>query len=218
MSVSFLFPLEIKMSDTSILEPPFKMIVTGASDCGKTYYLLQMLEQDYKGVFDRIFILCPTLTWNSTYMEWKHINDQDVFLLEIDHEQMENTLKMVSEAAKGTNSLIICDDLASGQTIKNSTSELVRLAFSGRHYGISVIVLTQHITAVSFKLRTQIQKYVLFYPGSHAEQELIFKHIISDVNRKEFGRMMKQLRDNDYARLEILKKRPYTTQVVIPRV
>ena len=38
------------------METPFHMIITGMTACGKTHYLLKMLEEDYKGHFDHIFI------------------------------------------------------------------------------------------------------------------------------------------------------------------
>ena len=54
-------------------------------------------------------------------------------------------LKYVVDLLKGSNSLIILDDCASGQDIKNRTSEVVKLGFSARHYGLSTIVVTQQL-------------------------------------------------------------------------
>ena len=58
-------------------------------------------------------------------------------------------LKYVSYVYKGSNSLIILDDCATGQSVKNRVSELVRLAFSARHYNLSAIVITQQLTSVA---------------------------------------------------------------------
>ena len=37
------------------MDTPFNMIIAGMTVCGKTYYLLNMLENEYKGHFDYIF-------------------------------------------------------------------------------------------------------------------------------------------------------------------
>ena len=58
-------------------------------------------------------------------------------------------LHFVQEIYKGTSSLIILDDCASSQDVKNRTSELVKLAFSARHYGLSTIVITQQLSSIA---------------------------------------------------------------------
>ena len=61
------------------METPFNMIIVGMTGCGKTYYLLNMIENDYKGHFDNIFLICPTYNYNKTYQEWKHKDDKNFF-------------------------------------------------------------------------------------------------------------------------------------------
>ena len=63
------------MSETSeaskqTLETPFNMMKVGMTGCGKTHYLLSMLEEEYFGHFECIFLICPTYNWNKTYQEW----------------------------------------------------------------------------------------------------------------------------------------------------
>ena len=48
------------------MNTPFHMIIVGMTACGETHYLLEMLEQDYNGHFDYIFIVSPTLEDNKT--------------------------------------------------------------------------------------------------------------------------------------------------------
>ena len=43
------------------------MIIAGITACGKTHYLLEMLELDYMKHFDYVILLCPTFEWNKTY-------------------------------------------------------------------------------------------------------------------------------------------------------
>ena len=43
---------------------PFHMLIVGMTACGKTHYLLKMLEENFKRHFDHIFFVCPTFLEN----------------------------------------------------------------------------------------------------------------------------------------------------------
>ena len=101
------------------------MIIVGMTACGKTHYLLEMLEKEYKNHFDYIFIVCPTLEDNKTYQNWKYLKDFDVFKLPCHHNEVEEILRQIVTFAKNTNSLVILDDCAASKDVKNRTSELV---------------------------------------------------------------------------------------------
>ena len=107
-----------------------------------------MLEQEYKGHFDYIFIVCPTLEDNKTYQNWKYLNDPGVFELACEHDEVEKFLQDIVRFVKNnknTKSLIVLDDCAASKDVKNRTGEMVRLAFHGRHIGLSTIVVTQQL-------------------------------------------------------------------------
>ena len=80
--------------------------------CGKTHYLLDMLEKEYENHYDYIFIVCPTLEDNKTYQQWKYLTNPDVYELPVTHDNVENILREITHFAKNTNSLIILDDCA----------------------------------------------------------------------------------------------------------
>ena len=86
--------------------------------CGKTHYLLNILERDYKGHFDYIFIVCPTLEDNKTYQNWKYLQDPKVFELPCVHDDVERTIREIVNFVKNTNSLIVLDDCASSKDVK----------------------------------------------------------------------------------------------------
>ena len=102
---------------------PLNMIIVGVTGCGKTYYLLKMLENNYKDHFEYIFLICPTYLWNKTYQEWKYKDDKNFFPIPCDQDEVEKFLKFVTHHFKDTNSLIILDDCASSQYVKNRSSE-----------------------------------------------------------------------------------------------
>ena len=191
------------------------MIIVGMTACGKTHYLLNMLEKEYKHHYDYIFIVCPTLEDNKTYQQWKYLTDPDVYELPVTHDNVENTLREITHFAKNTNSLIILDDCASSKDVKNRTSELVKLGFSGRHIGLSTIVVTQQLTSIAKPYRMNISKLVTFYNACKDDMKYIFNNYLN-VEKDEEKRIIDTLKNNDYARLEILTTRPYTHQVIIP--
>ncbi len=94
------------------METPFNMMIVGMTGCGKTYYLLEMLEKEYFGHFDYIFLICPTYLWNKTYQEWLYKDSEKLYPIPCDQNSVEDFTKYIADNFKGTNSLIILDDCA----------------------------------------------------------------------------------------------------------
>ena len=97
------------------METPFNMIIVGMTACGKTHYLLSMLEKDYMKHLEYIILLCPTFEWNKTYNECKYKDDKDFIAIPCGQDSIDCVLKYVVDIFKGINSLIILEDCASGQ-------------------------------------------------------------------------------------------------------
>ena len=106
---------------------PFHMIIVGMTACGKTHYLLKILEENYMNHFDFIVIICPTFKYNKTYQNWNYLDDSEVFPIVCEHDEVENKLQSVAKIARGSNTLIILDDCAASQTVKNRTLMLIRI-------------------------------------------------------------------------------------------
>jgi len=53
--------------DSPYLKEPFNMIISGITNCGKTKYVLDLIEFEYRHYYDYIVIICPTYLWNKTY-------------------------------------------------------------------------------------------------------------------------------------------------------
>ena len=193
------------------METSFHMIVLGMTACGKTHYLLKMLEEDYKGHFDYIFIVCPTLEDNKTYQNWKYLDDPDVFPIACEHDEVDDKLQTIVKLANG---LIILDDCASSQSVKNRTSELVKLAFHGRHMGFSTIVITQQLTSIAKPYRDQMSKIVTFYNPDAEDEQVLFRKYMSKVKDKD--EIREKLEKIKYARLEITLRVPRSHKVVVP--
>ena len=200
---------------TKKLDTPFHMIIAGMTACGKTHYLLEMLEKNFKGYFDFIYIVCPTLRENETYKNWKFLSDPDVFAVPCEHDDVEDFLTMIVGHAKGIKSLIILDDCAFTQTVKNRTGELVKLVLHGRQIGISTIVITQQLTFIAKAYRDNVSKIVFFYCPRKNDRKNIFENYLH-VDKEEEKKILEELKNKKYAGLEILTIHSYTHKVVVP--
>ena len=57
-------------------------MIVGVMACGKTEFLLCLLETEYKNHLEFIVILCPTILDNKTYLSRKWIlDDKNVFIV-----------------------------------------------------------------------------------------------------------------------------------------
>ena len=68
---SSLFPLE-----------PHSAIIAGQTGCGKTVFILDLLEHQYHHVFDHIVILCPTVPHNQSYKRSWIWSDPQVYIID----------------------------------------------------------------------------------------------------------------------------------------
>ena len=128
---------------------------------------------------------------------------------------MESYLEIIKNFAKGTKSLIVLDDCASSQSVKNRTSELIKLAFHGRHVGLSTIVVTQQLTSIAKPYRMNVSKVAFFYTARKDDRKDIFENYFC-VEKDEEQSIMGTLKNDKHARLEILTVFPYTHRVVVP--
>lgn len=185
-------------------------LINRKSGCGKTYFLLKYLEKECQSKYDHIYIIYPTFSINSTWQSWKYKNDPGVTVLET--REVNKAIKMViHKKSKNSKALLILDDVAATKDIKSQSSELVSLGFSGRHYGISTIVLTQQLTSVAKAYRENISYLVTFYtPGKKDTKVIADDFLDPDANAEK---IRKELRDNKYARLEINLEAPYDWKI-----
>ena len=70
----------------NLLKFPHSAMFVGVMACGKTKFLLQLLETEYKNHFEFIVILCPTILNNKTYLSRKWILDDKNVLIVCDME------------------------------------------------------------------------------------------------------------------------------------
>ncbi|WP_375666004.1 ATPase/DNA packaging protein, partial [Bartonella sp. CL41QHWL] len=134
-------------------------------NCGKTYFALDLLEKEYRHKFQNIVIFCPTYFNNKTYERKWIYQDKNVYI--VNPEAVASNLDLVLQFATltfaGSNTLFLIDDCANLRDTKKKVSELCNLAFSGRHYNLTVWLLVQKYNSVVKDYRENIRILVLFF-------------------------------------------------------
>ncbi|CAG2187356.1 RNF213 [Mytilus edulis] len=141
---------------------PHCAIICGQTGCGKTEFVLDLLEGEYSGVFKYIIILCPTIQWNKAYKnrEWI-VREANGSLYE--EEKLQELLRMFFKKYAGHSTLYIIDDCSATKRTNKEKDMLSELAFSGRHAEQSVWVISQRYNSVLKDLREQTKWLCMFY-------------------------------------------------------
>ena len=122
--------------------------ICGQTGCGKTVFILDLLEGPYRGFFQYIAVLCPTIRHNKTYQQCPWIwTDLEVYLLD-PGERLHDYFRAFYHVFMGEPTLYIIDDCSASTALTKNKDMLSMLAFSSRHAEQSVWVLTQKYNPV----------------------------------------------------------------------
>ena len=55
---------------------PHTAIITGSTGCGKTYFVMNLLLNEYLNYFQIVIVICPTFLDNDTYIEYRYLFDR----------------------------------------------------------------------------------------------------------------------------------------------
>ena len=143
---------------------PHSVMFVGCISCGKSEFLLQLLETEYKNHFEFIVILCPTIAENKTYLSRKWIlDDKNVFIVYKVEGKLNEWIRLFKNMSKGHQTLFIIDDCSAECEINKKRDALSELAFNGRHRNHSLWVLTQKYNSISKDVREQVKWLCLFF-------------------------------------------------------
>ena len=136
--------------------------------------------------------------------------DDDFFVDILDPNELSNHLKFWHrQFPKDTQTLLILDDIACGDDVKKRTSELVKLAFSGRHDNMSVWLLSQQLTSVSKPFRENIGALVVFYTPSKSDLEAILSDYGGEITKEQLQEYMRHLKTHPHSKMIFSLRYPY---------
>ena len=147
------------------LQPHCAMIV-GRRGSGKSIFACQLLETQFREHFDSIVIICPTFKINKAYSNRPWIkNDKNVHIVSnLEKFNLNEVLIYLSKKFECCgHTLFLIDDCAFLGDVRHKETALNKLAFTSRHAGISIWVISQKYNAVSKDFREQISWMALFY-------------------------------------------------------
>jgi len=107
------------------------MLISGITGCGKTYFELDLLQNEYNGKFDHIVILCPTFLFNKTYNI--PFTYKDSSIISPINDNLNSVLQKISNKFSDPKeqTLILLDDCANLYDAKIKSTALTKLAFHG---------------------------------------------------------------------------------------
>ena len=114
----------------NLLKFSHSAMFVGVTACGKSQFLLQLLETVYKNHFEFIVILCPTILDNKTYLSRKWIfDDKNVFIVCDIEGKLIELIKLFKSALKGHQTVFIIDDCSAESEINKKTRCSIRISF-----------------------------------------------------------------------------------------
>ena len=161
------------------MKEPHIALFVAPTGVGKTHLALSLLENEYRGHFNFIVIICPTPEHNETYKSRGWVwNDPEVIPIEPGN-QLYYLIEKISNLLAGSTTLFLIDDIIADETLDKPCQPLLELVILGRHRGHSLWLLTQSYTAVPNNIRRQAKMLYVWYPKNRTDLNII--HEENDV-------------------------------------
>jgi len=187
---------------------PFNALIVGPTNSGKSKFVVDQIFGPFRGKFDNIVLICPTFVHNKTFFRIGE-NDPRMEVAVCEQHKVEEWLKLMSWLYEGTNTLLILDDCAATKDVKKRTGQLVNLAFSARHIGISVWVLTQKFTGITASFRENVAAVVLFYTPSAKTMKAVFEEYAGELSPDQMKGLISKLKARKFSFLVFALRHPF---------
>ena len=188
--------------------PPLGHNFVARTGCGKTVFILDLLEERYTETFTHIVILCPTIRWNKTYHSRSWVwTDPQVFIVD-PGDRLQEYLRAFYSVFAGESTLYIIDDCSASKALTKKKDMLSELAFSGRHADQSVWVLTQKYNSVLKDLREQTKWIAVFHCKDRDSFEDCLRENDIVPTREERAALKKLLSEASHTKLILRTAQP----------
>ena len=159
--------------------------IVGARRSGKTSLALDLLLSVWRYRFDMIVIMSRTITLQEDV--WRRLAGTGVLIIEkLDMPLLEKLQNFM--ASTGKEALLICDDIgrianywARRIMAKGGVEdELTYLAYASRHYGISLLYLSQDVIQMAPGYRKNFD-FVICLEASITDQQILYTELLSNT-------------------------------------
>ena len=189
----------------------FRLILVGPSGSGKSLIFVNLLIKAYSGIFNNVYIFCPTFHEDTTLKALINKNkdgescvrEEDVYTesdpkeLEIIIEDLiEKIDRKIKSAVKKhpdeapPKTLMVFDDLTN--ELKNSRV-MKNIFTKGRKHEISVIVMTNKYRVYDPQIRANATHYIFFKPSTEQEETDVVEDIRGMVDPKRMKMVLSEV-------------------------
>ena len=172
----------------------FSMLICGASGSGKTTLLYSIMSkskkkgvrQSYKGLFDRVYIISPTMAKDSMKNDPFKTIPEDQVWRSLTKDALDELDDMLDDnRAEGLNSIVILDDV--GSQLRKSAAidkKLTSMIQNRRHQYCSYITLLQRFRDAGTGIRNNLSHFISFRPKNKPEMDAISNELFPYDNKK----------------------------------
>jgi len=207
-------PIKIKEYDlkqskyNQVCKLPMRSILLGPSGSGKTVLLQNMILDNYKGCFERIYIFSPSIDVDSSWLPVKKHIEQEMKVTHSDEEKIyfdhydPNDLNHIIETQhkvteymkkQGMNKLfqilIVVDGFADTPEFTRQSKLLHALFTRGRHNSISAITATQKFTAIHPIIRVNATSLFVYRLRNYKDLETFIEEVSAVTDKKSLLQM-----------------------------
>ena len=193
---------------TDLLPKDTHAAIVGQTGCGKTVFILDLLEGPYREVFRHIVVLCPTVRHNKTYHKRPWIwADPEVYVVD-PGERLHDYLRAFYLVFQDEPTLYVINDCSATKALTNKKDMLSELAFGGLHTKQSVWVITQKYNSVLKDLREQARWVALFHCKDRDSFEDCLRENDVIPTREERALVRQQLAETKHAKFLLKTDQP----------
>jgi Cdc6-like AAA superfamily ATPase len=191
-------------------KPPFNAIVVGSTGVGKSHYLKRMLREELLDRFDYVVIMSPTAIYSGDWDEFVEVTDPDdertkLFKIGTDFESViseiieSQSACILAHGKKNTPQLLlVLDDMLDARCISNH-GVLAGFSAKSRHINVSLIIVSQRISAIARCIRLNSSIVVLFSNFNYSEVCTFVEQYVNKRHKSKLLAKLDQIYDVPYA-------------------
>jgi hypothetical protein len=182
---------------SGIFKVPLTICITGSTGCGKSTYAKKILREELIPQLDWVILLSTTDQYNHDYdflpenldsesdklKVAKIYKDHDIVIDEVIDSQSD--LMLNNKKKDVPQILMLFDDMIGSSSMSRFGSKLDIFSAKSRHLNISMIFISQRISAISRTIRLNSAIFVIFSSFNYSEVESFISQYIPKKFKKK---------------------------------